>query len=185
MEQITDQVNLFKEIILPLTSIFISVVTIYFLWTSLKIQRQHNVKSIKPIGKIRIGDYESNIFIRIDNSGIGPLILKKVILNNTEITHDEMLLEKIPYDKRKNIRWKNFSGNYFNRTISVNDNLELIWWTPETDFRKKQREIITTKKNIRSTFQNWSLKIEYTDVYESEVFTDQLDLNWFGRNVKK
>lgn len=173
---------LLKDIILPSTAIIISIIAVIFTACALYIQRKHNIKSIKPIGKIRIGDYESNIYIRIDNSGIGPLILLKVFLNGNEIPADKMLIESIPSRRRENIQWKNFSGNYNNRTIPIGDNLELIRWTPESDFPKSPEEIETTKSNIRDTFQNWNLKIEYTDIYKSETFTDELNLSWFGRN---
>lgn len=173
---------LLKDIILPSVAILISIIAVIFTALSLYIQRKHNIKSVKPIGKIRIGDYESNIYIRIDNSGIGPLILLKVFLNGNEIPADKMLIESIPNGRRYNIKWKNFSGNYNNRTIPVGDNLELIRWTPETDFEKSPEEIEITKSNIRDTFQNWNLKIEYTDIYESETYSDELNLSWFGRN---
>ena len=174
--------TLLKDIILPLTAIIISIIAVIFTAWSLKVQRKHNIKSIRPIGKIRIGDYESNIYIRIDNSGIGPLILLKIFLNGNEIPVDKMLLDSIPLGRRNNIRWKNYTGNYKNRTIPIGENLELIRWTPESDFQKNPEEIETTKNNIRDTFQNWNLKIEYTDIYESETYTDELNLSWFGRN---
>lgn len=178
----TENLNVLVDIILPSVAILISLIAVIFTAWSLYIQRKHNVKSIKPIGKIRLGDYESNIYIRIDNSGIGPLILKRVFLNGIEIPVDKMLLESIPIHKRENTKWKNFSGNYNNRTIPVGDNLELIRWTPETDFDKSPEQIELTKYNLRDTFKDWSIKIEYTDIYESESFYDEQVLTWFGRN---
>ncbi len=173
---------LLKDIILPIATVAISVVAVVFTWRTLYIQKKHNIKSIKPIGKIRLGDYESNIYIRIDNSGIGPLILEKIFLNGVEIPANKMLIESIPKNRRENIRWKNFTGNYFKRTIPAGENLELIRWTPETDFEKTEYQTSKTKSNIRDTFQNWNLRIEYTDIYDSQTFSDELNLSWFGRN---
>lgn len=95
-----------------------------------------------------------------------------------------MLVEKIPSKRIEKIRWKNFTGNYPNRTIPSGENLELIRWTPETDYKKNEQKIAKTKADIRDTFQNWNLKIEYTDIYESQVFVNELKLDWFGRNDK-
>ncbi|WBL26786.1 hypothetical protein [Zunongwangia sp. HGR-M22] len=89
---------LLKDIILP-----IATVAVVFTWRTLYIQKKHNIKSIIPIGKIRIGDYESNIYIRIDNSGIGPLIFQKLFLNGVKIPANKMLIESIPNSRRNNI----------------------------------------------------------------------------------
>lgn len=73
--------NLFLDVVLPILALVTSISAVIFTWLGLKIQRTHNFKSVRPIGKIRIGDYESNIFIRIDNYGTGPLIIKHIVVN--------------------------------------------------------------------------------------------------------
>ena len=170
-----------KDIILPLLAILVSALAVFYTWRGLKIQRDHNKKSLRPIGKFRLGDYESNMFIQIDNHGVGPLILKQIYLNGKVIPTEEGLIHQIPSDRIINVRWKNFSANYPERTIPANGSLDLIWWDREKDFKKTEEEINQVKKELRDIFKNWILKIEYTDIYESEIFEHSLDLTWFGR----
>lgn len=182
MCQEQESLSILKDIALPIATVAISIVAVIFTWRALYIQKKHNITSIKPIGKIRIGDYESDIHISIDNNGIGPLLLQKVYLNDTEIKPDGTLVECIPEDKRNNIIWNNFSGNYINRVIPAGQNLVLIRWTPESDSEKNDIELAETRHNLRITFKDWNIKIEYTNIYESQTFVDELKLLWFGRN---
>lgn len=174
-----------KDIIIPVFAVLISIAAVIFTAWSLYIQREHNKKSIKPIGKIRVGDYETNIYVRIDNSGIGPLILLKVFVNGEEVTENKMVLDYLPDNVVERIRWKNFTNNYKNRTIPVGENLELIRWTPSSDYEKSDEEIFEAKKDIRNSLKNLNLKIEYTDIYGRKTFNDELELSWFGRNEGK
>lgn len=40
-------------------------------------QRTHNKKSVLPLGFISLANYEDLLRIKIINTGIGPLIIKK------------------------------------------------------------------------------------------------------------
>lgn len=174
----------FKNEILPYLSILISGLAVFFTFIGLRYQRTHNIKSLKPLGRIKIGDFESDIFVSIENVGVGPLIIKKVYLNGKEIDMEKGIIHYIPTSIRENTKWKNFSANYKNRAISSLGTLELLRWTPQTDYEKNEIEIINTKKQIRELLQNWNLKIVYTDIYDSEDFEDTLSMEWFGRHFK-
>lgn len=165
-------------------ALFISVVAVYYTWRGLKIQREHNYKSVKPIGQIRLGDYQSKIFIRIMNSGTGPLILKKVLVNGTELKSNEGLIHTLPLELRERIVWTNFTSNYINRAIPVNEDLEMIVWSINSHYENKSEEFIEAdRKEIREELNKIHMKIIYTDIYEHELFEDELKFDWFGRNL--
>ena len=160
-----------------------SISAVIFTWLGLKIQRTHNFKSVRPIGKIRIGDYESNIFIRIDNYGTGPLIIKHIVVNGEKLKKHEGLFNKLPDEFVESIRWRNFTTNYVNRVIPSNGTLELIRWTQETDFERNETEVSEIRAELRRQLKDLKIKVVYTDIYEKNEFSDKLKLTWFSRNL--
>src|SRR5690606_1404935 len=138
---VDDSTN-WSESIIQYLAFIISAVAVFFTWRGLKIQREHNYKSVKPIGQIRLGDYQSKIFVRIMNSGTGPLILKKVIVNGTELKTNEGLIHILPEELRERIVWTNFTSNYINRAVPANEDLELLVWSINSHYDGKSEEII-------------------------------------------
>src|SRR5579862_5663252 len=61
-----------------IAALFVSLLSIILTCLSLWMQRTHNRKTVLPIGHIVVGDYEDDIFVRLRNDGVGPLILENV-----------------------------------------------------------------------------------------------------------
>jgi hypothetical protein len=178
-----DAIN-WSDITIQSLAFIVSSVAVFFTWRGLKIQREHNFKSVKPIGQIRLGDYQSKIYVRIKNSGTGPLILKKVIVNGQELKTNEGLIDTLSEKLRERIVWTNFTSNYTNRAIPANEALELLVWSINSHYDGKSSEVIETDRDeIRNELHKFDLKIIYTDVYEHELFEDEIKFDWFGRNL--
>ena len=72
-----------KDLITSWTAIFAvlaSAVSFTIAAINMMMQRKHNRKSVLPIGHISVGDYENQIFVRLWNYGIGPMIIKRVVV---------------------------------------------------------------------------------------------------------
>lgn len=163
----------------------VSVTAVYYTWKGLKLQREHNYKSVKPIGRIRIADFESKIYAKIENSGTGPLILKNLKVISGKKTF-KSIIEAIPKELKERILWNNFTSNYDNRAIPINGSLDLIVWTINSSYDKKTIEEIATDRNeIRQSLEKLKVIINYTDIYEKNNFTEVQDFSWFGRNLKE
>tara|TARA_B100000508_G_C11465832_1_gene282458 strand:- start:48233 stop:48802 length:570 start_codon:yes stop_codon:yes gene_type:complete len=169
---------------IPILALIVSCFAVYYTWKGLKLQREHNIKSLKPIGKITIGDFESHLFVRIDNYGVGPLIMKSLSVNGKKLNVKQTLLSLLDPHLANQIRWKNFSGFLPGRVIPAGGQLDLIDWTKDKDYKKSDDEIESTKRRCREHFKSWTIKVTYTDIYESKTFEDELELSWFGRNLE-
>ncbi|MCZ2472470.1 hypothetical protein G9H62_06445 [Aquirufa ecclesiirivi] len=165
----------------------VSIVSIVFTYIQVRIQRTHNKKTVKPIGRIRIGDYQNNIFVKVENNGVGPLIIKQILIKRDTLQTTKSLIDILPNDLTKRITWTNFTGSYEGRTIIPGQSLELIVWTINSSYEGKSNDIIENDRNdLRKALKEISVSVTYTDIYEKEEFMHDLSReefsSWYGRH---
>lgn len=178
------------EGIIALCALVVSVVSIVFTVIQVRLQRIHNKKTVKPIGRIRIGDYQSNIFVKIENNGIGPLIIKQILIKSKVLQTTKSLIDILPTDLTKRITWTNFTGSYEGRTIIPGQSLELIVWTINSSYDGKSQDVIEKdRSDLRKALKDISVSVCYTDIYEKENFKHELTTedfsSWYGRHEDK
>lgn len=162
----------------------VSIASLCFTSRELKLQRQHNYKAVKPIGNIVVGDYENKIFIRIDNDGIGPLIIKKLTVKNQERTKDT-IIDIIPAEISKRIQWSDFATSLEKKAIPAGQKLNiLVWEINDTYKHLGQEKIIKDRTDLRDVLKDITMTLDYTDVYEVKKYQIEQSLNWFGRHKK-
>ena len=61
-------------------ALLVSLISIFFTAGSMAMQRLHNRKSVLPLGHITVGDYEDDIFVRLRNDGISPMVIEKMFV---------------------------------------------------------------------------------------------------------
>ena len=71
-----------------MSALIISILALLATCYSLYLQRTYNEKSIKPIGQIDVIDSKTHICVNIQNNGVGPLIIERLIFtkNNTQFS---------------------------------------------------------------------------------------------------
>lgn len=180
----------YLELAVNLTFAFLALITslvaIYFTWRGLKIQREHNFKSVKPIGEIRLGDFKNKIYIRFINNGNGPLIIKKVYVNNNLLKKNEGFIDKLTKETRSKITWTSYTSDYKNRSISPNQDLTLLRWSiKQTKNREENKNLRSDQIAIRNELSKIHLKIIYTDIYGSKKFKKQKTFDWFNQDFDK
>jgi hypothetical protein len=171
-------------------SFCLSIIAIGFTAFQAITQRIHNKKTVKPIGRIRIGDYEDNIFVRIENSGVGPLIIKKVSIQNGKLHTTRSLIDILPADLTKRIDWTNFTKEYEGRAIIPGQALELIVWTINSSYENKSSDVIEKdRRDLRKALKELSISMIYTDIYEEKNFEHEQKNDYFrdcyGRHDKE
>lgn len=60
----------YTDMIFSITSLIISCITIVIAVNTYKANKEHNRNSVRPILEIALGDYENDLFVRIENSGV-------------------------------------------------------------------------------------------------------------------
>jgi hypothetical protein len=161
----------------------VSIASIVFTYIQLRIQRTHNKKTVKPIGRIIIGDYENQIFVKLENSGVGPLIIKEILTKNKKIQTTNSFISILPDDLKRRITWTNFTGDYQGRTIIPGQSLELVVWTINQSYEKTasgDERIFKDRNDLRKALKDICVSVNYTDIYENEEFTHELNNEKFN-----
>jgi len=172
------------QAIIALCAVLISIFSIYLTIKTLKTLKQHDLKSVKPIGYISVGDYENNIYVGIDNNGIGPLLIKEFEVTNSDrsLSSKKNLFEIIPESIKNSVTWRDFIGQKVaDRTIKPGDRLyflQLVFDKIEMHHENNKK----IKKELREFLQNLTVKVTYTDIYEKKKYIEIRELDWFRRN---
>ncbi len=171
-----------SQTIIAFVALLVSIVSVVFTYLALRHQRVHNIKSVKPIGQIIAGDYEHDIYIRIDNNGTGPLIIKKLEVRNESLSASSVI-DILPSDLVNRIFWKDFTNNINERAILPEHNLVLIRWVSENYDKTHSTQMSLDKRDLRVSLKDLVLKLEYTDIYERNIFSVERRMDWFARNT--
>ena len=141
-------------------------------------QEEHNLKSVKPIGDIVTGNYADDIYVKIVNNGIGPLIITKfrVIDYNANGKNYENLIDTIPNSiLNKIVFWRDGIRGTENRALKAGDELFLLRLT--TKQRKQSKEgVIELKEYLKKVALEWT----YEDIYENPTIKNEKRISFWG-----
>jgi hypothetical protein len=170
------------ETITSICALAVSIVSVVFTWLSLKYQREHNYKSVKPIGIIDIMDYESNLSVKITNCGVGPLIIKRVNVVNGTINCTNLvdLMPESMFAGR--LVWTSFARDLEKHVIPNGQSIDLILWKPDKDWTPEINN--DDRQKIRKALKDACVTLDYLDIYELNSYSVTLKLEWFGRHFK-
>lgn len=154
-------------------AILISVLALLATFYQLYLQRLHNEKSLKPLGQIDLVDSKTQIYVYIQNSGLGPLILDKLIFvrDNKEYTKisDCLDLDTKSY-------WHMLVTDTVKKVVLPNSHFIV--------FEKNIENYISDDIDyIRKQLASITLKVAYRDIYDNK-FSFERNLEWFSRHIK-
>lgn len=176
---LTNALATVASVIIALAAFIISVVSLYVSHAALKIQRRHNVLSVKPIPMVSVADYEDRLTVKILNNGSGPLIIKGVQVKKESQVY-ESLVDWMPC-LPDGMYWATFVGSVKNRSLLPGNEIKLLELTgdhTENEFKK-------VRDNCRAALCKLTIVLEYTDVYGSTFEFHEKQLSWFGRNLSE
>jgi len=143
------------------------------------IQREHNFKSIKPIGQINVADYQNDVHVAISNAGIGPLIITDIKVYNGRVSSDN-LLAILPEDLVNPMMWTDFVTELKGRAVQVDEKVYLIRALFDDDDQLED-DMINVRTRLRECLAEVTIEFSYTDVYEKNTYNVRRELTWFGR----
>ena len=161
-------------------AVFISFMSIVIGGLSLKIQRTHNRKTVKPIGNIILSDYENLLAVNIKNTGVGPLIIKSLKVYNDSGESKINIIDWMP-EHPDNLPWTSFFANATDFVLPPGQSLNIIELKTNTDISNTFAEF---RDQVRKALCGLTIELTYKDIYDKQMPTNQRDLEWFGRNVK-
>ena len=91
------------DVAISVCSLVISAAAVVISLTTYWSQKEHNKNSVRPILNITFGDYENDLYIRVDNNGVGPAIVAGVTCtccHFSEPKSADSLIGLMPYPGR-------------------------------------------------------------------------------------
>ena len=158
-------------------AVFISLVSIVVAVVNIAMQRAHNRKSVLPIGNLSLGDYENQIFVRLRNDGVGPMIIDNISVQQIETGKEigSALIDLMP----KGLAWTTFVKDISGRAFAASKDIDLILF--EGDPNKPQ--FIDARQRVREALSKLRVKVHYHSIYGDEMVAER-PLDWFGRHAK-
>jgi len=143
----------------------------------------------RPLLYLYCGDYENHLSIAIQNKGLGVLMLKSYkIVHLSDSSKDVSSFYELVKEFDKHL--ENYTGDMNSEIIMANEEKELFkainpWKdNTKTEFKKDHDEFKEMTNKIRKILKDYSIKIEYTDIYGEKQFSYERDLSLYGRELQ-
>ena len=177
----------FLDAIFSIGTIVLSVVAIIISIITFRSQKKHNKNSVRPILNIIFGDYENNIYVRVDNNGVGPAIIKNI--ECTYCTEKGMVTKKSLIDlisywistqnnseylSRRIDCFSDFVEDISGRTIAPDHSIVLL---------KLSNPDHGQATILRSFLNEVHIEVSYTDIYNTKPWTCSRACDFFGRTL--
>ena len=146
------------SIALFITTAFLALGTITFAALDMAFQRSHSRKSIRPFCNVHKNITRSDISIRVQNAGLGPMIIKKLVLlkNPTDSLENAVQLTEA---FGSTLNYTLFIHDTDGYVLAPNQEADLLQFSPSS----KDKNAMSVLKDQLSSF---TLLIQYADVYD-------------------
>lgn len=153
-----------------LLAITISLLALLATFYQLYLQRIHNEKSLKPIGQIDFGDRKQQIYIHVQNNGMGPMIIDRLTFtkDGNQYTNIADCLDLDPKSY-----WHILINDSGKKVVLPNSYLIVF----EKNFENQSEEEMN---HVRKQLTPMLLKVDCRDIYDNK-FTIERDFQWFSR----
>jgi hypothetical protein len=164
--------------VLAAVACLISFISLYVAYQTAKHQKMHDRMSVRPLAYIAVGDYENRIYVKLQNNGVGPLIVKRLtIVGATE--PDQPLIHAMPKLSTK-VVWTNFVEEIAGRSVPPGGELFLV--DLEIGSSDSPRDFNLARDKVRLELGKLTVKVEHTDVYDQQLPVATRKLDWFHRH---
>lgn len=158
-------------------ALFVSAWSAWISSRTFKLQREHNIKSVKPILQIGQWDYENNLCVDMRNSGSGiAIVTTMAAMNKTDVSKN-CIYDWLPKKLEGTMNYKEYWTAYKNFVVQPGQIIKLIEIPVDTkvEEQKKQRE------DIRSILRQLTIKATYEDIYGNKMVDKTIELYHFSR----
>ncbi len=165
--------------ILAAVACLISFVSLFVSYRNAKHQKTHDRMTVRPLVYLAVGDYENRIYVKIQNNGVGPLILKRITVEGAA-EPNKPLIEAMPELPPKVI-WTNFVEKITDRSVPSGGEIVLI--DLEEGSSTSRPNFTLARDKVRLALGTLTVKVEYTDVYDHPLPASVRKLDWFHRHI--
>lgn len=156
-------------------TVVISWLALFALLYQVYLQRTHNEKSLKPLGQIDLRDRKDQIYVRISNNGLGPMIIDRLTFRKAGKIYTA-IEDCLELDRRSYA------------SISVSESVQKIILPNAylTLFENRLGQLIEEAEadGIRQQLSPITVQVEFHDIYNNRI-TIERNLQWFSRHAIK
>lgn len=159
--------------LLAITGIFVTFCLAY-------IARETDKAKVRPLARIALADYDNVIEVKIENAGLGPMIIESINVMNQNGEIKKSLIAWFQNDKYGFIVWDEYVGDAKDFIISPSNELVLLKITknPQTN-----RDNLYYRDEIRKELSKLIISVKYKDLYNNPLMPQTRTLEWFGREI--
>lgn len=165
------------EGIIALLALLTSVISVIISFYTFKLQRTHNIKSVKPILHIGQWDYENRLFVTLKNVGSGIAVVKKMTVYNLKGESKTCIYDWLPNTLPIGMNYKEYWTPYTEFVVQASEVIKLIEISIDTE-KKDQIEI---REKLRRILGQLTVEIIYQDIYENDMPIKTMQLYHFLR----
>lgn len=165
---------------------FASIISVGIATFALVSQRRHDRKSVLPILQIVFGDYETELYVTIENAGIGPAIITGVKVRNKKTgVVRESIIEFMP-DLPEGISWETFIRAIKGRAIAAHGELVILKYSVPVDHGTTiiVKAYADAVASIRTALGDLVIELDVADAYGDRLPRYSRDLEWFHRHER-
>ena len=151
----------------------ISLLALLATFYQLYLQRVHNEKSLKPLPQIDFLDRKNQIFIHIQNNGVGPYVIDRLIFIKGTKSYDH-IAQCLDLDPKTFMHMRVTSLH--KKTVLPENHLEVFSIVFDED------ELDSKMDQVREQLAGIRLKVIGSDIYDNPVVIDR-SFDWFMRYV--
>ncbi|WP_223834349.1 hypothetical protein [Spirosoma profusum] len=156
-------------------TVLISWLAWFVLLYQVYLQRTHNEKSLKPLGQIDFRDRPDQLYIRVSNNGVGPMIVDRLHFSKYGKLY-ATIEDCLELDKRSYARLD--GSESVQKVILPNSSLTIF----EASLAPQENE--TAFNRIRDQLSSITLTVKFHDIYDNKM-TIERDFHWFSRHLLK
>lgn len=170
----------FKEYWEGIVAGFALAVSAWSAWISyrtFKLQREHNIKSVKPILQIGQWDYENNLCVDMRNSGSGLAIVTSMAANNKTDISKNCIYDWLPKKLVGTMNYKEYWTAHKTFVVQPGQIIKLIEVPVDTNIDEQK----TQREKIRAILRQLTIKVSYEDIYGNKMEDKNMELYHFSR----
>jgi hypothetical protein len=163
--------------LLAVVGVVVSLIALYESHAALKHQREHNRLSVRPLAYVVVGDYETNVFVKLRNNGTGPLIIRSITFPGAQ---DPLLplINAMP-DLSAGDMWTDFVTDYVDRSIPAGGEIVLLQLSSQSS--SSHDRFKESRDRVRLALGKLAVCVTYTDIYGTSLPVASRSLEFFHR----
>jgi len=165
------------EGVIALLALLTSVVSTIISFYTFRLQRKHDIKSVKPILHIGQWDYENRLFVTLKNVGSGIAVVKKMTIYNAKGESKSCIYDWLPNELPHDMNYKEYWTPYTEFVVQASEIIKLI----EIDINISKPAQIEVRERLRRTLGQLTVEVLYHDIYDNIMPTKKMQLSHFLR----